>query len=62
MGIVLKLKTKASPPLAADRDKSEREIAVTDKKIDDIVYGLYGITEEERKIIEVNGRFCNAKT
>ena len=30
----------------------EREIAVTDEKIDDIVYGLYGVTEEEKKIIE----------
>jgi hypothetical protein len=27
-------------------------IAVTDEKIDEIVYELYGITEEERKIIE----------
>jgi hypothetical protein len=29
-----------------------REIAVTDEKIDDIVYGLYGITEGEMKIIK----------
>lgn len=27
-------------------------IAVTYEKIDEIVYGLYGITEEEREIIE----------
>lgn len=32
--------------------KVEREIAVTDEKIDEIVYGLYGITEDERRIIE----------
>jgi len=32
-------------------EKIEREIAVTDEKIEEIVYGLYGITEEERKII-----------
>jgi len=25
---------------------------VTDEKIDEIVYGLYGVTEEERKIVE----------
>ena len=31
---------------------AEREIAATDEKIDEIVYGLYGITEEERRIIE----------
>jgi hypothetical protein len=34
------------------REKIEREIAVTDEKIDEIVYGLYGTMEEERKIIE----------
>jgi len=31
---------------------TEREIAVTDEKVDEIVYGLYGITEGERRIIE----------
>jgi type I restriction-modification system DNA methylase subunit len=30
----------------------EREIAVTDAEIDNLVYDLYGITDEERKIIE----------
>jgi hypothetical protein len=45
-------KKKNSLPLSAEREKVEREIAVTDEKIDDIVYGLYGITEEERKLIE----------
>jgi len=45
-------KKKNSLPPSAEREKVEREIAVTDEKIDDIVYGLYGITEEERKIIE----------
>ncbi len=42
-------KKKNSMPLSAEREKIEREIAVTDEKIDEIVYGLYGITEEERK-------------
>jgi len=45
-------KKKNSLPPSAERDKIEREIAVTDEKIDEIVYGLYGITEEERRIIE----------
>lgn len=45
-------KKKNTLPPSAVREKIEREIAVTDEKIDDIVYGLYGITEEERKIIE----------
>ncbi len=43
---------KNSLPPSAEREKIEREIAVTDEKIDEIVYGLYGITDEERKIIE----------
>jgi hypothetical protein len=33
-------------------EKIKQEIAETDKKIDEMVYDLYGITEEERKIIE----------
>ncbi|HAK89305.1 MAG: hypothetical protein A2X55_07385 [Nitrospirae bacterium GWB2_47_37] len=45
-------KKKNSLPPSAERDKIEREIAVTDEKIDEIVYGLYGITKEERRIIE----------
>jgi hypothetical protein len=44
-------KKKSSIPPSAERDKIEREIAVTDEKIDDIVYGLYGITDKEREII-----------
>jgi len=32
--------------------RAEREIAGTDSEIDNVVYELYGITEEERKIIE----------
>lgn len=44
-------KKKNSLPPSAEREKIEREIAVTDEKIDEIVYDLYGITEEERKII-----------
>ena len=30
----------------------KREIAATDEEIDELVYDLYGITDEERKIIE----------
>ncbi|MDA8215609.1 MAG: N-6 DNA methylase [Nitrospiraceae bacterium] len=48
-------KKKNSLPPSAERDKIEREIAVTDEKIDDIVYVLYGVTEEERGIIEGKG-------
>ena len=36
----------------SELDPVEREIAATDAEIDDLLYELYGITEEERKIIE----------
>ena len=45
-------KKKNSIPPSAEREKAEREIAVTDEKIDEIVYKLYGVTEEERGIVE----------
>lgn len=37
---------------STDRRRLEEEIKRTDAKIDELVYKLYGITEEERKIIE----------
>lgn len=45
-------KKKSSLPTSAEREKVEREIAITDEKIDEIVYELYGITEGERETIE----------
>jgi hypothetical protein len=36
----------------SELDRLEREIAATDEEIDELVYSLYGITSEERKIIE----------
>jgi len=33
-------------------ERVEREIAATDEESDNLVYELYGITDEERKIIE----------
>ena len=45
-------KKKNSIPTSAEREKIEREIAVTDEKIDELVYRLYGIMDKERKIIE----------
>jgi len=38
------------PPLQVE--ELDREIAATDAAIDELVYELYGITDEERKIIE----------
>ncbi|MEM3086316.1 MAG: hypothetical protein QXT68_04150 [Halobacteria archaeon] len=42
-------------PGSAERERVTREIDAVDRQIDEIVYGLYGITEEERKIIESGG-------
>ena len=36
----------------SELDRLEREIAATDGEIDNLVYELYGITDEDRKIIE----------
>ena len=35
-----------------ERDELTREIERTDRKIDNLVYDLYGLTEEEREIVE----------
>ena len=35
-----------------EKQKIEQEIKKTDNEIDELVYKLYGITEEEKKIIE----------
>jgi hypothetical protein len=40
----------------SEKEPIERQIAATDKKIDDLVYKLYDITEEERNIIEGDGQ------
>jgi len=35
-----------------EKQKLQEEIKKTDNEIDELVYQLYGITEEEKKIIE----------
>jgi len=35
-----------------DRDELQKEIKQTEKEINNLVYDLYGLTEEERKIVE----------
>ncbi len=47
----LNSKKNALPP-SSERERIEREIAVTDEKIDEIVYELYGLTEEEIRVVE----------
>ena len=48
---------KQLPTVKTDHEKTalQRQIDTIDKQIDELVYELYGITEEERKIIEGNG-------
>jgi hypothetical protein len=54
-------KKKSALPLSAEREKIEREIRITDEKIDEIVYGLYEVTQRERKMIEKPLPFrCNS--
>jgi hypothetical protein len=36
----------------SEKEPIQRQIAATDKKIDDLVYTLYGLSEEEIKIVE----------
>lgn len=38
-----------------ERDELLREIERTDKEIDNLVYNLYGLTEEEKNIVEAKG-------
>jgi hypothetical protein len=36
----------------ADRTRLERAVKTTDRKIDALVYELYGLTEEEIRVVE----------
>jgi hypothetical protein len=40
--------------LPHDRDRLRRQIDATDREIDHLVYELYGLTEEEIKLVEEN--------
>jgi hypothetical protein len=35
-----------------EQESLQRQIAATDRQIDSLVYGLYGLTEEEISIVE----------
>ncbi|MBI5696595.1 MAG: hypothetical protein HZC51_12840 [Nitrospirae bacterium] len=45
-------KKLAGTSLPADKDMYNRQIAATDREIDALVYELYGLTEEEIKLVE----------
>jgi hypothetical protein len=50
--VELNKKKHSGKPAPSELDRLEREMAATDAEIDGLVYDLYGITEDERKIIE----------
>ncbi len=43
-----------TPQTPFEQEQLQREIAATDAQIDRLVYDLYGLTEEEIKIVEEN--------
>lgn len=45
-------KALASTNNPATKERLQRDIATTDRAIDDLVYDLYALTEDERKIVE----------
>jgi predicted nucleic acid-binding Zn-ribbon protein len=45
-------KKLAAAKLDHEKNTLQRQIASTDKQIEELVYELYGLTEEERKIVE----------
>jgi type I restriction-modification system DNA methylase subunit len=50
--VMLDLNKKIQTAKGSEKDQIQRQIDKTDREIDDIVYKLYGIAEEEKKIIE----------
>jgi DNA-binding protein H-NS len=51
---MLDLNRKIQNTKGNERDLIQRQIEKTDREIDEIVYKLYNITNEEKKIIEEN--------
>ena len=43
---------KSSPRTPQDKERVKREIESTDKAIDRLVYELYGLSEDEIRIVE----------
>ena len=50
--IMIDLNKKLYTSKGGEKEQIQRQIEKTDKEIDELVYKLYGITEEERRIIE----------
>ena len=45
-------KQSAAAKLPDEKERLQRQIDITDKQIDKLVYELYGLSEEEIKIVE----------
>ena len=45
-------KKLAAATIPADKQLYQRQIEATDRQIDGLVYELYGLTEEEQKVVE----------
>jgi hypothetical protein len=45
----------AAATIPADKELYQRQIEATDRQIDGLVYGLYGLTEEEIEVVEGRG-------
>ena len=45
-------KKKHETRMERDKELYERQIKIVDAQIDRLVYGLYGLTEEEVKVVE----------
>ncbi|MBA7675690.1 hypothetical protein ES703_83927 [subsurface metagenome] len=50
--VMLDLNKKIQIARGSRKDQIQRQIERTDREIDDLVFKLYGITEEERMVIE----------
>jgi len=50
--VMLDLNKKVQGAKGNEKERIQKQIDKTDREIDEIVYKLYGITDEERKIIE----------
>ncbi|MCD4810834.1 MAG: hypothetical protein K8R17_13175 [Methanosarcinales archaeon] len=54
---MLELQTKYHEErIEQDKEIYERQIKIVDAQIDGLVYDLYGLTEEEIKVVERNGK------
>ena len=52
---MLELERQSAAKSRSDRDLYQRQIDATDREIDRLVYELYGLTNDEIKIIEEPG-------